>query len=218
MNVFEELLLLPGAAPILADKLSGRIIGRVAQGFGEDEALQDMMDLFRAIENKWPQNVMSIRAMFELQLSDAAKETAVPEDLTEGLTAEQKAMWESEPTRTESRVTKLKNALPKIIDLYTNAKPNSSSWDNLTTINKWSLLNAIERSLQTRLVRYTTWAAEDEAKGKTESKAITALQDAEDASLPLFDLITNFLEDPDVKEDLELDASIGIRVPIRQQA
>ena len=215
MNVFEEILLLPGAAPILANKLSGRIISRVADGFDADPALGDMMNLYRAIETKWPDTVLSLREMFDLQLKDASQDNKASESAVEGLTPEQRAIWESEPTRSESRVQRLQKALPKIVDLYAQAKPEADSWDDLTTINQWSLLNALERSLHSRLQQYRQWAKEDEDKGRTESNAITRRDDAEDAVQPLYDLITDFLTNDAVAQDLAKDAENGIRVPVR---
>lgn len=218
MNTFEKLLLLPGAAPILADKLSGRIVSRVADGFDQDPALGYMMNLFRSIEFKWPKSIMSLREMYEVQLNDASKDSTISTEAMGGLTAEQRAVWESEPTRNESRENRLKEALPKIVDLYAEAEPIYESWDDLEPINQWSLLNAVERGLQKRLERYKAWAKEDEDKGRTESNAITLRNDANDAVVPLHDLITEFLDDPVISDSLERDAANGIRVPVRQVA
>lgn len=215
MNTFEHILLLPGAAPILADKLSGRIISRVADGFGEDPALGNMMNLFRALEAKWPDLVLSLREMYDIQLTDAGKASAASQEAMEGLTPEQREIWLQEPTRSESRETRLSKALPKIVDLYGASIPETASWEDLTPINQWSLLNALERGLHSRLERYRKWAKEDEDKGRTESNAITLRNDAEEAIVPLFDAITEFLADPVIAKELEQDVANGIRVPTR---
>ena len=214
MNTFDELLELPGAAPVLAAKLSGRIIGRIADGFEDDPALYDMMSLFNTIDYKWPEQTMSLRAMFELHLKDASKESADNEDSLEALTPEQRAMWEKETTKL-SKHDKLRKALPMIIDLQAAASPTTESWDELTPINQWSLLNATEKEVHSRLVRYTQWAEEDEAKGKTESNAITLRDDTQEAVDPLGILITKFLADPDIADALKQDLESGIRVPVR---
>lgn len=215
MNTFEEILLLPGAAPILADKLSGRIISRVADGFSDDPALGDMMNLYRAIENKWPDNVLSLREMYDIQLKDASQDTANNQEAVDGLTPEQRAIWESEPTRSETRVQRLQKALPKIVDLYAAATPEPASWEDLLPINQWSLLNALERGVHKRLNTYQKWAKDDEDKGRTESNAITLRDDTNDAIKPLFDLITDFLQDEGIAQSLEQDVANGIRVPDR---
>ena len=214
MNPFEEILLLPGAAPILGAKLAGRIIGRIADGFDEDPALGDMMKLYRAIEDKWPEQTMSLRDMYNLQLKDAAQDTESVQTALDGLTEEQKSVWLSEKAK-EPRMQKLQQALPKIVDLYSVSTPDTESWDDLTTINQWSLLNATERGLHERVKRYAKWAHEDREKGRTESNAITLFEDANDAVQPLYDLVTDFLEDPVVAQALDDDAANGIRVPTR---
>jgi hypothetical protein len=214
MNTFEEILLLPGTAVILADKLSGRIIGRIADGFDKDPALYDMMCLFRALEDKWPDSVMSLRAMYDLQMEDAAKDSSASDEAMEGLTPEQRELWLKEPIKA-SKKDRLQQALPTIIDLHTRATPDSGSWEDLTTINQWSLLNAVEKGLHQRLKRYKVWAKEDEDNGKTESRAITLRDDAQEDVEPLAELITAFLADSAVVQDLEQDVSNGIRVPVR---
>jgi hypothetical protein len=211
MNVFEEILSLPGAALVLADKLSGRIIGRVADGFGDDPALSSMMNLFRTIENKY--EVLSLREMHDLQLKDAGKENAASQAALDELTEEQREIWMGEPVRVESRETRLKKVLPKIVDLYAEAEPIAESWDDLTTINQWSLLNATERGLHERLCRYQKWAKEPD-----NDRAIALRDQADDAMVPLFSLITDFLADPGVAKDLKQDADNGIRVPERRAA
>jgi hypothetical protein len=216
-SVFDEILLLPGAAPVLAAKLSGRIIGRIADGFDEDPALYDMMCLFRSLEDKWPEQTMSLRAMYDLQMKDADKEVASLSAGLEGLTAEQRELWMKEPVK-QNRKDKLQAALPKIVDLHTAAFANPAAWNDLTRINQWSLLNAMERGIHKRLTDYTKWAAEDEAKGKTESNAITLREDAMDAVKEVTVLITTFLSTPAVAKELEEDASSGIRVPTRLTA
>lgn len=209
LNVFEEILLLPGAALVLADKLSGRIISRVADGFGEDPALEFMMNLFRAIENKWPQQVLSLREMFDIQLKDASKDVAVNQVALDKLTEQQREIWLGEQTRKQSRVDKLQNALPKIVDLYAAASGNITSWKDLSPINQWSLLNATERGIFDRLQRYKKWAEEGG------EKAIILRDDADEAIQALYELITDFLLDPYVEGALEDDADNGIRVPER---
>jgi len=218
MNTFEKLLLLPGAALVLADKLSGRIIGRIADGFDEDPALGNMMNLFRAIENKWPDSVLSLREMYDVQLKSASKDNAASDKAMEGLTEKQRQVWLNEQTRTRSPVDKLQQALPKIIDLYAEASGDPKYWDELTPINQWSLLNATERGVHDRLQRYKKWATEDRDKGREESDAITLYDDTGDAIEPLYELITQFLKTPKVKKALEQDASNGIRVPTRTAA
>jgi hypothetical protein len=218
MNVFEEILLLPGAAPILADKLSGRIVGRVADGFDTDPALGDMMNLFRAIENKWPSQTYSLRDMYDRLLKNAGQDTEDTQEAVDGLSEAQRAVWESESSRIQSKVQKFKESLPKIVDLYAAAEPNTESWEDLTPINQWSLLNALERGLYDRLQRYREWAASDEERGQSESNAITLRDDADDAVQPLYDLITGFLADPVIAQALEQDATNGIRVPVRRVA
>jgi hypothetical protein len=215
-NVFEELLTLPGAALVLADKLSGRIIGRIADGFDDDPALESMMNLFRAIENKWPDQVLSLREMFEVQLKSASKDTEASSKAMEGLTDKQRQIWLGEQTRTRSPIDKLQQALPKIVDLYASASnADTKRWEDLTTINQWSLLNATEKGVHDRLQRYKKWATEDHDKGRTESDAITLFEDTGDAIEPLYELITQFLDDPIINAALEADSSNGIRVPIR---
>jgi hypothetical protein len=214
MNTFEEILLLPGAAPILAAKLSGRIISRIADGFDDDPALGDMMNLFCVLENKWPEQTMSLRDMFELQMKDAVKESAIDQETLDSLTPEQRDLWLRERTK-RTKSDKLRTALPKIVDLHAESVPDTESWDDLTTINQWSLLNAVERSLHDRLRRYMTWAQTDEDKGLEDSNAITLRNDAQDAVEPLSLLITEFLATPAVAQDLEQDMSNGIRVPER---
>jgi len=213
-NVFEEILLLPGAAPVLAAKLSGRIIGRIADGFDEDPALYDMMCLFRALEDKWPEQTMSLRAMYDLQMKDADKEVSSLTAGLEGLTPEQRELWMKEPVK-QNRKDRLQAALPKIIDLHTAAFGNAAAWTDLTRINQWSLLNAVERGVHSRLANYVKWAAEDEAKGKTESNAITLRGDALEAVQELTILITTFLTTPAIAKALAADVESGIRVPTR---
>jgi hypothetical protein len=215
MNVFEEILLLPGAALVLADKLSGRIISRVADGFGQDPALEFMMNLYRAIENKWPQQVLSLREMFDIQLKDASKDIATSQVALDKLTEQQREVWLGEQTRKQSRETKLQAALPKIVDLYAAAEGDTDVWEDLSSINQWSLLNALERGVYNRLQRYKTWAKEDEAKGREVSDAITLRDDANEATQALYELITEFLLDPDIAQALETDTNNGIRVPER---
>ena len=212
LNVFEEILLLPGAALVLADKLSGRIISRIADGFDQDPALGFMMNLFRAIENKWPQQVLSLREMYDIQLKDAAKDVATSQVALDGLTKEQREIWLGEQTRKQSRETKLQAALPKIVDLYAAAEPSKSTanWEDLSSINQWSLLNAVERGVYDRLQRYKKWAKEE-----GNDKAITLRDDADEAIQDLYILITDFLLDPDIAQTLEADAASGIRVPER---
>lgn len=212
LNVFEEILLLPGAALVLADKLSGRIISRIADGFDQDPALGFMMNLFRAIENKWPQQVLSLREMYDIQLKDAAKDVATSQVALNGLTKEQREIWLGEQTRKQSRETKLQAALPKIVDLYAAAESSrgTASWEDLSSINQWSLLNAVERGVYDRLQRYKKWAKEE-----GNDKAITLRDDADEAIQDLYILITDFLLDPDIAQTLEADAASGIRVPER---
>lgn len=219
LSVFEEILLLPGAALVLADKLSGRMISRIADGFGQDPALEFMMNLFRTIENKWPQQVLSLREMFDIQLKDASKDIATSQVALDNLTEQQREIWLGEQTRKQSRETKLQAALPKIVDLYATAEPDSdtsrgtASWEDLSPINQWSLLNAVERGLYSRLQRYEKWAKEE-----GNDKAVTLRDDADEAVQALYILITDFLLDPDIAQALEADALNGIRVPERLQA
>lgn len=213
-NTFEEILLLPGAAPVLAAKLSGRLIGRIADGFDEDPALFDMMCLYRCLEDKWPEQTMSLRDMYDLQMKDATKEESSMVEGLEDLTPEQRDLWMQEKSK-QTRVDKLRAALPKIIDLHTAATPNTESWDDLTPINQWSLLNATERGLHSRLSRYAKWAKADEDKGREDSNAIRLRDDAQDAVDPLSIIITTFLTDPSTQQALQHDADNGIRVPIR---
>jgi hypothetical protein len=212
MNAFDTILTLPGAAAVLADKLSGRIISRVAAGFADDPALGDMMNLYKALEAQHP--VLSLREMFELQLKDAASEAP---DLSD-LTPEQREIWNNEPTANQSRRDRLQAALPTIVDLYAAATPQAESWDDLTTINQWSLLNATERGVYDRLHRYETWAAEDEAKGREDTNAIRRRDQTIAVVEPLFELITKFLQDKHVIQDLDAARDDGIRVPARRTA
>lgn len=212
--MIKEILLMPATATVLAAKLSGRTISRVADGFGDDPALGDMMNLYQALEHKWPDRVLSLREMFELQLTAARKEQVSHEADLGGLTPEQREIWEKEKTQ-QSRAEKLVRALPKIIDLYNNATAEPDSWDDLTVINQWSLLNATERGLHKRLEQYRGWAAEDEAKGREQTNAIQLRDEASEELVPLGKLITTFLADPTTAEALQRDAANGIRVPTR---
>jgi hypothetical protein len=214
-SVFEEILLLPGAAPVLAAKISGRIIGRIADGFDQDPALYDMMCLFRCLENKWPEQTMSLRDMYNLQMKDAKAEAAQNEASLDSLTPEQRDLWMKERTSKQSRVDKLEAALPKIIDLHTAAIDSVAAWNDLTPINQWSLLNAVERGVHKRRARYAQWAKEDDERGKTESKNYDLLEDVEEAIKALSVLITKFLSTPDIADALTADADNGIRVPTR---
>jgi len=214
MKPFEEILLMPSTSAVLAAKLSGRTISRVTDGFGDDPALGDMMNLFQTLEHKWPDRVLSLREMFELQLTAARKEQGSHEADLSGLTPEQREIWEKEKTQ-EPRAEKLVKALPKIIDIYNNATAEPDSWDDLTVINQWSLLNATERGLHKRLEQYRSWAADDEAKGREDTNAIRLRDEAIEELLPLGAIITAFLADPTTAEALKRDAANGIRVPTR---
>ena len=79
MNTFEKVLDIPGAATVMGSKIIGRVIGQVANGYGEDEVLVDELCLFKAIEAKYPKDTISMPAMFKSMVRRASKEVVADE-------------------------------------------------------------------------------------------------------------------------------------------
>jgi hypothetical protein len=214
MNTFQKVLDLPGAATIMAAKIIGRVIDQVARGFGEDPTLADELCLFRAIEAKYQKDTISMPKMFKNMVARAKTETVDGIDSgMENLSADQKALWDAEDDATEKQA--LLDSMPELTKLFLASDPDPERWDDMPAIAQWSLLNATEATLPDKVALYKSWADRDRIQNKLNTNAMRLETDANDAIEPLFFIITEFLEDEDIKNELAVEAESGTNVPPR---
>lgn len=198
---------LPGAAPIMAATIIGRVIGQVRDGFHTDPQLVDELCVYKAIQRRFPDDTVTMPNMFKDMVRRASTEkTDLPMD---NLTEEQKKLWEGDSSERE----KLLASMPKLTSLFQQAEPDFERWDDLTAIAQWSLLYAVETKLPGKISLYKSWIVKDEAQNRTNTNATRLLKEAEAAVKPLHTYITKFLKD--VKADLEAEAEKGTAVPKR---
>ena len=215
MKTFEQILEVPGAANILAAKLVGRVIDQVARGFGDDESLEDSISLFKAIEQKYPEDTISLPNLFKRIRKSASTDTDEGLKL-EGLTPEQQALWKAEGV--ESERDALDKSMPRLTELLQTTKPDAGAWGNLPTIAQWSLLHKVEESLPSRIAIWSGYAETDRRAGKTNTKAIRLEKQYADAITPLYDIVTKFLGYKAVQKELDQCKEAGINVPVRVAA
>ena len=203
----KTLLTISGAAPVLAAKIIGRVIGQVANGFGKDEQLVDELSVYKAIAVKYPKDTITLNSMFKLMRNRADTSGTVD---TSNMTEEEAALWEDASERDQ-----LDKSIPELTALFISAPSDIKAWDNLPTIAQWSLLNAVEVALPGKLTMYKGWADTDRAAGKVNTNAMRLETDVEAAIPKVFKLITEFLANKKVAADLAYDRESGIAVPIR---
>lgn len=214
MNTFQKVLAIPGAAPVMAAKILGRFIDQCARGFHEDAVLTDELALYKAIEAQYPQTTVSLPSMFKSMLKRAKTEVAEGfNDTLEGMSEEQKALWTSDGELTEREA--LLKAMPVITKLFSEAEADPERWDDMPTIAQWSLLNATEAALPGKIELYKGWALRDQVNQRTNSNSAKLAKDAEGAVKPLYMVVTDFLNDDNVKADLAKEAEAGVNVAPR---
>jgi hypothetical protein len=208
--MFDRILELPGAAPVLAAKIAGRVIGQVARGFGKDKANLDELNLFKAIEEKYPDDTFPIADMFKKMLDSApATPSNGMSEAVANLPEAERTLW---VTANKSDKQKLLDALPEISALFHAAKANPDSWNDLTVIAQWSLLNALEAALPGKIELYQGWLSKDRNK---DGKSARLLRDAMAAQTAVYDIVTEFLDDEYNQEALAEEAERGVAVPVR---
>ena len=97
LKTINAILTIPGAAPVLAAKIIGRVIGQVANGFGKDEQLVSELSVYKAIAVKYPVDVITLPDMFKTMLRRANTEVDTSDFAAslENMTPEQKTLWET---------------------------------------------------------------------------------------------------------------------------
>ena len=213
MNTFVQVLAFEGAATVMAAKIAGRVIDQVARGFTESPELLDSISLFKAIQERYPETTITFQAMFGNMVKKA--KTEVTEGINEalaGMTAEEQALWKADG---DSEKAALLKAIPFLTKLRIDTVADVESWDNLSTIAQWSLLNSTEAALPGKLQLYASWVARDMQADKTNTNAMK-LHSMTAAAIPaVFDIVSEFLSDETVKLNLAEDKTNGINVPPR---
>jgi hypothetical protein len=212
LAVIETIFDIPGAAPVLAAKIIGRVIDQVARGFGEDENIPLELSIYKAIQAKYP-NTVTMPDMMKSMLRRANDSNEDTVDMLEGLDDEAKEIWGGVNDGTEKQA--LLNARMPLAKLYTDAEENAAAWDELPTIAQWSLLNSTEVELPKKVSLWKGYADTDRAANKTNTNATRRQAEAEAAIEPFAKLVTAFLKNKAVKEDLALELSAGTNVPPR---
>ena len=212
-NVIQKVNKLNGAAPVLGAKIIGRIIDQVARGFTEDEQLGDLMAVYKGLLATHPDTV-SMRAMWESMHKRAvARENANGfKSEFDKLSPEQQSVWEDENQASEREA--LEHAVPLLSKLFIETEANIERWDDLPTIAQWSLLNRMEGDLPNKISLYTGWTM---GTGDT-TKAQRLLANVQNDVQPVYELITQFLNNKTVNNELCDLAEQGINVRPRMIA
>jgi hypothetical protein len=219
LKTINAILTIPGAAPVMAAKIIGRVIGQVANGFGKDEQLESEISVYKAIAVKYPADTISLPDMFKTMLrrANTEVETADFSAELEGMSEEQKALWDT-PDADLSERDQMLAAMPEMTTLFGKAPVDIKAWLDLPTIAQWSLLNAVEQTLPNKVSLYKSWADRDRTAGKASTNAMRLESEAEAAIPTTFKIITEFLDNKDVAKDLDTDREHGIAVPVRNVA
>ncbi len=219
LKTINAILAIPGAAPVMAAKIIGRVIGQVSNGFGKDEQLVSEISVYKAIAVKYPNDTISLPDMFKTMLRRANTEvdTADFAASLENMTEEQKALWAT-PNADLSERDQMLESMPEMTTLFGKAPTDIKAWLDLPTIAQWSLLNAVEQTLPSKISLYGDWASRDRTAGKVATNAMRLETEATEAVPLVFKTVTDFLKNKDVAHDLDVDRDHGIAVPERQIA
>ena len=210
-TTFDKILDVPASATILGTKIIGRVIDQIARGYDEDESLPHLISLYKAIQEKYPQDTITLPAMFKTMVRRTQNNT--DEEFGSALASmsdEAKSLWTAEYGAEKQA---LLDAMPTITALFTASNADVKAWKELPAIGQWSLLFATEIALPQKISLYKGWAATDTAQGKVDTNAMRLQASAEAAIKPTFDIITKFLTKHE--KELEMDAASGINVPTR---
>ena len=161
MKTINAILASPGAAPVLAAKIIGRVIGQVANGFGKDEQLTSELSVYKAIATKYPKDTISLNDMFKTMRGRANTEIDNPID-TSGMTEEEKALWQNDDVSEREQLDK---SIPELTALFVETPVDIKAWADLPTIAQWSLLLAVENTLPNKVTLYKGWADRDRLAG-----------------------------------------------------
>ena len=195
-------------ATMIAAKILGRAIDAVKRGFAEDPELPAQLNVYRAIQDMYPDSTVSVKEMYDSMVSRAEKREKAAAANIKGLTPEQQALW-SGPDGEQKESELLLGSIPVVLNLLLAAKPDLNSWKDMPVIAQWAILSSVERSLAEKALFYRS-------KGGTN---FLSLADQIDKATPgFYALITEYLAQKTVSAALELAKDAGINVPERQAA
>lgn len=195
-------------ATMIAAKILGRAIDAVKRGFAEDPELPAQLNVYRGIQDMYPDTTVSVKEMYDSMVSRAEKREKAAAASVKGLTPEQQALWSgADGDKKES--AELLASIPAVLNLLMEATPDLNSWKDMPVIGQWAILSSVERSLPEKASFYRK-------KGGTN---FLALADQIDKATPIFYAqITEYLAQKGVSAALDLARQTGINVPERQAA
>ena len=195
-------------ATMIAAKILGRAIDAVKRGFKEDPELPAQLNVYRAIQDQYPDTTVSVKEMYDSMVARAEKREKTAAANIKGLTPEQQALW-SGPDGEKKESKELLDSIPAVLDLLMAATPDYNSWKDMPVIGQWAILSSVERSLPDKASFY---------RGKGGTNFLSLADQIDKASPVYFELITEYLAQKGVSNALKLASESGINVPERQVA
>jgi hypothetical protein len=192
-------------ATMIAAKILGRAIDAVKRGFAEDPELPAQLNVYRAIQDMYPDTTVSVKEMYDSMVSRAEGREKKAAANVKGLTAEQQKLWSGgDGSKKESEL--LLASIPAVLDLLVAATPTLDAWKEMPVIGQWAILSSVERSLPEKASFY---------RGKGGTNFLGLADQIDTASPVYFKCITEYLAQKGVSAALDLAKESGINVPER---
>jgi len=195
-------------ATMIAAKILGRAIDAVQRGFAEDQELPAQLQVYRAIQDMYPNDTVSVKEMYDSMVNRAESREKQNAAKVKGLTAEQQKLWAGNDEDKKESETLLAS-IPTMLTLLCEAKPDIKAWNKMPVIAQWAILSSVERSLPGKAEFYRS-------KGGVNFLSLATQIDA--ASPKYYELITKYLEQKEVVTELQLAREAGTNVPERAVA
>jgi hypothetical protein len=206
--MIKKITAIPVIATMIAAKILGRAIDAVKRGFAEDPELPAQLQVYRAIQDMYPDTTVTIKEMYDSMVNRAERREKTNAAKVKGLTAEQQKLWSgNDGDKKESEI--LLESIPSMLTLLCDAEPDLNAWKEMPVIAQWAILSSVERSLPSKAEFYRS-------KGGVNFLALATQIDA--ATPKYYTLISEYLAQKGVSKDLQLARDAGTNVPERQQA